>query len=167
LSHALKEGFEWSFTLDGDGQHDPDDLPVFLRCAEQTGALFVVGNRMHNSRAISWMRRQVNRWMSCRLSRRAGQSLPDSQCGFRLIHLETWAGLPLKTEHFEVESETLMAFLAAKQRVAFVPIQVISPSRSSHIRPVADSLRWWRWWRGLANPVRPAHEVLSPGKGRT
>jgi len=147
LSRARQQGFEWAFTLDGDGQHTPDDMPAFLECAGQTGALLIVGNRMHNARAIPWLRRQVNRWMSRQLSRRAGKHLPDSQCGFRLIHLETWAALPLKTEHFEVESETLMAFLAAEHPVAFVPVQVIGRGRSSRIHPMADSLRWWRWWQ--------------------
>jgi glycosyltransferase involved in cell wall biosynthesis len=163
LGHALMQGFDWAFTLDGDGQHTPDDLPAFLRCANQTGAVLIVGNRLHNARAIPWVRRQVNCWMSRQLSRRAGKSLPDSQCGFRLIHLAAWAGLPLKTQHFEVESETLMAFLAAKREVAFVPIQVLYPSRSSHIHPVADALRWWKWWRGLDRPLaRPA----QPGNCR-
>ena len=105
---------------------------------------------MHNAEAIPWLRRQVNRWMSRKLSRRAGRSLPDTQCGFRLIHLETWAALPLNTERFEVESEMLMVFLAAGHRVEFVPIRVIRSGRRSHIRPVADSLRWWKWWRSLA-----------------
>lgn len=150
LSLARKQGFEWAFTLDGDGQHAPDDIPAFLCCARQTGAVLVVGNRMHNALAIPWLRRQVNSWMSRQLSRHAGRRLPDTQCGFRLMHLETWAGLPLHTEHFEVESETLMAFLAAKCPVAFVPIQVIGRGPGSHIRPVADSWRWWRWWKSLA-----------------
>jgi hypothetical protein len=44
-----------------------------------------------------------------------------------------------------------MAFLAAAHPVAFVPIRVISRGRSSHIHPVADSLRWWRWWRGYSD----------------
>jgi glycosyltransferase involved in cell wall biosynthesis len=152
LSAALKRGFERAVTLDGDGQHAPDDLPGFLRCAEQTGALLVVGNRMHNARAIPWLRRQVNRWMSRQLSRRAGRHLPDTQCGFRLIHLETWASLSLNTEHFEIESEMLMSFLAAEHPVAFVPIQVIGRGRNSRIRPVADTVRWWKWWRGLERP---------------
>jgi hypothetical protein len=43
-----------------------------------------------------------------------------------------------------------MAFLAANHRVVFVPVQVIGPGRSSHIRPVADAFRWWRWWKNLA-----------------
>ncbi len=67
------------------------------RCAGQTGASLVIGSRMHNARAIPWLRRQVNRWMSRQLSRCAGRCLPDTQCGFRLIHLATWAALPLQT----------------------------------------------------------------------
>jgi glycosyltransferase involved in cell wall biosynthesis len=147
LSLAGKQGFEWAFTLDGDGQHAPADIPAFLRCADQTGALLVVGN---NAQAMPWLRRQVNSWMSRQLSRRAGRHLPDTQCGFRLVHLKTWASLFLKTERFEVESEMLMAFLAAQHPVAFVPIQVIGQRRHSRIHPLADAVRWWRWWHGPA-----------------
>lgn len=149
LSHALKLGCEWAVTLDGDGQHAPEDLPGLLQCAEETGALLVIGNRMDEARKIPWLRRRVNRWMSRQLSRRAGRHLPDTQSGFRLIHLRTWAALALNTKHFEVESEMLMAFLAAERRVEFVPIQVIRSRRRSRICPVADSLRWLRWWRNF------------------
>jgi glycosyltransferase involved in cell wall biosynthesis len=152
LSQARRQGFDWAVTLDGDGQHAPDDLPVFLQRAEQTGARLIIGDRMHQARAIPWLRRQVNRWMSRQLSRRAGRHLPDTQCGFRLVHLETWATLSLSTEHFEIESEMLMAFLAARHPVEFVPIRVIGRGRRSHIRPLADSLRWWKWWRQLNHP---------------
>src|SRR6266446_2676673 len=142
LSLALAEGYEWAFTLDGDGQHAPDDFPAFFQCAEQTGALLIVGDRMSHAPSIPWLRRQVNRWMSRKLSQRAGMRLPDTQCGFRLIHLPTWSALRLKTNRFEAESEMLMAFLASERPVAFVPIRVLRPSRRSHIRPLADSLRW-------------------------
>jgi acyl-coenzyme A synthetase/AMP-(fatty) acid ligase len=161
LSQARAQGFEWCFTLDGDGQHAPEDLPAVAHCGELTGALLVVGNRMHNAQAIPWLRRHANRWMSLQLSRRAGQHLADTQCGFRLIHLETWADLPLKTQRFEVESETLMAFLAAGHQVAFAPIRVIGRGPASRIRPLMDSLRWWRWWRGLA---RRATRIPEPGR---
>lgn len=149
LSHALKQGREWAVTLDGDGQHSPEDLPALLRCAGETGALLVIGSRMDEAGKIPWLRRRVNRWMSRQLSRRAGRHLPDTQSGYRLVHLRTWASLSLTAKHFEVESEMLMAFLAARRRVEFVPIRVVRGSRSSHIRPLADSLRWWRWWRNL------------------
>jgi glycosyltransferase involved in cell wall biosynthesis len=173
LSLARKQGFEWALTLDGDGQHAPEDLPALLRCAGQTGASLVIGSRMHDARAIPWLRRQVNRFMSCQLSRRAGRHLPDTQCGLRLIHLGTWAALPLNTERFEVESETLMAFLAAGCRVGFVPIRVIRSGRRSHIHPVTDTLRWLRWWRNFGrlpasgNPSGSAIQTTLPATART
>ena len=149
LAWALKKNFAWVVTLDGDGQHAPDDLPALWRCAESTGARLVVGNRMNDACAMPWLRRRVNRWMSRQLSRRAGKILPDTQSGFRLIHLPTWAALPINAERFEIESEMLLAFLAAGERVEFVPVSVIASARRSHIRPVTDSVRWLKWWSAV------------------
>lgn len=147
MKRALELGFTWAMTLDGDGQHSPDDIPSFLRCAERTGAALVVGNRMNEPEKMPWLRRTVNRLMSRRLSQLAGHPLPDTQCGFRLIRLEPWAQLRLQTQHFEVESEVLLAFLAAGHRVEFVSIEVIYKSEQSKIHPWRDTIRWFRWFR--------------------
>ena len=147
LSRVLELGFTWAVTLDGDGQHDPVELPRLVRRAEETGAPLIIGNRMPQARAMPWLRRRVNRWMSRKLSLYTGRSLPDTQSGFRLIHLETWASLPLKAQRFEIESDMLLAFLMANHPVEFVPIRVIPAARQSRIHPVSDSWRWWQWWR--------------------
>lgn len=145
LQSAWRAGFEWAVTLDADGQHAPEEIPRFRSRAAATGCALVVGNRMHDAARMPGLRRVVNRWMSRHLSRRAGQELPDSQCGFRLLRLEAWARLPLRADHFEVESESLLAFLAAGYRVEFVPVAVLPARRPSRIRAVRDSVRWLRW----------------------
>jgi UDP-N-acetylglucosamine---dolichyl-phosphate N-acetylglucosaminyltransferase len=170
LSHLLSLGFEWAVTLDGDGQHDPAHLPAFLRCAEETGAALVIGNRMHDARArdaaMPWLRWHVNRWMSRKLSRAAGYTcggyLPDTQSGFRLLHLQTWASLALSAQRFEVESEMLMAFLAAKYAVEFVPIRVIASGRKSRIHPFTDTIRWWKWWWKRNTTALPDIRIRMP-----
>jgi hypothetical protein len=70
--------------------------------------------------------------------------------------LPTLEELPLAANRFEIESETLLAFLAAGKRVEFVPIQVIYHTRRSHIHPLFDTLRWLRWWSDAL-----AKQVLS------
>ncbi len=155
IAAALARRCDWVLTLDGDGQHRPEDIPAFLRRAGETGAALVVGDRMHRAEAIPWLRRGVNRWMSRRISELAGMRLPDSQCGFRLINLRSWAGLVLETEHFEIESEMLLAFVQAGHRIEFVPIQVVGKGRRSHIRPVKDTWRWLRWWKRVRLGQRP------------
>jgi glycosyltransferase involved in cell wall biosynthesis len=154
LVRALASGFEWAVTLDGDGQHAPEDLPVIFRCAELTGAKMVVGNRMGEAQKMPCLRRVVNRAMSKIISRRAGKFLPDTQSGFRLIHLPTWAALSLAAEKFEVESEMLLAFVASGQGVAFAPVRVRASNRASHICPLADTLRWLAWWKKFHRPGR-------------
>ena len=93
------------------------------------------------------VRRVVNRWMSKRISTAAGRPLPDTQCGFRLMTLEAWRSLRIQAAHFEIESEVLLAFIAAGYKVEFVPIRVIYKKEQSKIHPVRDTVRWFRWWR--------------------
>ena len=142
---AKERGFDWVLMLDGDGQHAPEGIPKFFASAGESNAALVVGNRMNNCRAMPWLRRQANRWMSRRLSRLTGVPLPDSQCGFRLACLETLLRLPLRVNHFEIESEMLVAFLAAGQKTGFVPVQTIYKTGASKIHPFADTWRWLRW----------------------
>lgn len=156
---ARECGFSWVLCMDGDGQHAPADIPAFLECAERTGASLVIGNRMNDARHMPLLRRIVNRWMSRRLSQMAGVDLPDSQCGFRLVRLQALERIPLSATHFEIESEQVLAFSAAGERIEFVPIQVIYKSERSRIHPVRDTLRWFRWrkqWRAQAGkePIR-------------
>jgi glycosyltransferase involved in cell wall biosynthesis len=147
LKRARARGFAWAMTLDGDGQHSPEDIPVFLQHAGRTGAALIIGNRMADAGGMPWLRRQVNRWMSRRLSRLAGRTLPDTQCGFRLFKLDAWSRLPIATRHFEIESEMLLAFIGASHLIEFIPIQVIYKAEQSKIHPWRDTVRWFRWLR--------------------
>jgi glycosyltransferase involved in cell wall biosynthesis len=151
--HARELGFQWALNMDGDGQHAPDDIPKFVSAAENTNAPLIIGNRMANAHAMPWLRRFVNRWMSRKLSRAAGRNLPDTQCGFRLMRLDVWSRLPTRTLHFEIESELTLAFARAGHQIEFVPVQVIYHHECSKIRPLRDSVRWFRWWRDVKRPA--------------
>ena len=142
---ARELGFAWVLMLDGDGQHAADDIPRFFDCAGNSGAALVVGNRMGDCPAMPWLRRQVNRWMSQRISRMTGAKLPDSQCGFRLAHLQTLSGLTLFANRFEIESAVLVAFCRAGWKVEFVPIRTLYGNGGSNINPLTDTWRWLNW----------------------
>jgi glycosyltransferase involved in cell wall biosynthesis len=145
---ALQAGFTWAMTLDGDGQHAPEDIPSFLARASATEARLIIGNRMGHASRMPLVRRWVNRWVSRQLSGAAGQEFPDALCGFRLVHLPAWSRLLLQTKNFEVESELLMAFHDAGHGIDFVPVQLIYHTERSKIHPVRDTVRWFRWYRG-------------------
>ncbi|MCX7915288.1 MAG: glycosyltransferase family 2 protein, partial [Verrucomicrobiae bacterium] len=157
--------------LDADGQHDPDEIPQFIRCAENNPAGIVVGNRMTHTADMPWLRLQTNRVTSWITSKLAGQPIPDSQCGYRLIHRSVLPALALGTAHFETETEMLIQAGRAGYRITSVPVRTIYlPGRHSHIRPLRDTLRFLRLaFRYLAHPkTTPTadHRRHSLGPGR-
>jgi glycosyltransferase involved in cell wall biosynthesis len=158
--------FPWALMLDGDGQHSPEDIPAFFHRAEATGAALIVGNRMVDAARMPWLRRHVNQWMSRRLSLASGRQLPDSQCGFRLMDLGAWTRVPLRTRHFEIESELLHGFIAAGQVVEFVPIRVIYKNEQSKICPLRDTVRWFHWWTTRIYSAREL-AVSAPRSGNS
>ena len=48
-------------------------------------------------------------------------------------------------QHFEIESEVLLAFARGRRRIEFVPIQVIYKTEQSKIHPLVDTVRWFKW----------------------
>jgi glycosyltransferase involved in cell wall biosynthesis len=153
LSCALADGHAWALALDGDGQHAPSDIPAFLSHAERVSVAMLVGNRMHQSAAMPPVRRFVNRWMSRRLGKLCQTSLPDSQCGFRMLDLRAWSELRFSSDHFEIESELIVRFLMAGLTVDFVPIQTRYGLERSKIQPLRDTIRWLKWWRAIRSEM--------------
>ncbi len=163
LSAADDAGFRHAMLLDGDGQHAAQSIPAMFACLESTGAILVVGNRMQNAARMSWLRRRVNSWMSREISRLARRTMPDTQCGFRLVNLEVWRSLNLRTARFEVESEMIVRFAERGHRIEFVPIQTVPGVRPSYISPVSDTWRWFRW-RWAVRSLASERDVHSPPK---
>ncbi len=146
-AYARRRGYAWALTMDGDGQHAPEDIPTFLQCAETDAVALVCGNRMAQAHRMPLVRRWVNVWMSRRISDLTGQDLPDSQCGFRLMDLQQWARLSIGSHYFEIESEVLFLFAKAGLPIRFVPIATLYKEEQSKIHPWKDAVRWLRWYR--------------------
>jgi glycosyltransferase involved in cell wall biosynthesis len=135
-------GVERFFLLDGDGQHDPAEIPRFLDAAERTGADLIVGNRMNDLSSMPLIRRWTNQFMSWQISSLCGQKLPDSQCGYRLARCELVPLLMKCSTGFDFETETLLLACRQGYRIAFVPIRTIYRDETSKIRPVRDTIRY-------------------------
>src|SRR5436309_14175707 len=79
----------WVILLDSDGQHLPEEIDRFLLAAASvTRPMFLIGNRMDDVARMPRVRRIINRYMSYQISRVCGQKIPDTQCGYRMLHRE-------------------------------------------------------------------------------
>lgn len=151
---ALQSGFEALLSdeikneaiivLDGDGQHDPNELPMFIRSAAQSGAGIVVGNRLVDAAKMPRIRYWTNRVMSIILSWLSNQKIPDSQCGYRLIRREVLQGLAFTTQNYDMESEMLILASQLGFKIDSVPVKTIYSGETSEIKPGRDTLRFIR-----------------------
>lgn len=115
---------EWVATLDGDGQNDPADIPRLLttleteREAGNVDLKLVMGNR--KTRRDTWLRRISSRVANRVRARMLRDGTPDTGCGIKLLHRETFLALP----HFDHMHRFLPAlFQRAGAGVISVPVQ--------------------------------------------
>jgi glycosyltransferase involved in cell wall biosynthesis len=143
----LDHGATYVIILDADGQHLPEEIPNFLNAASASGAKLLVGTRMNNVRDMPLVRRAVNRYMSRTISNACRQEIPDTQCGFRMVHRDIIPDLLGGTERFDYETEMLIVASRAGCEIASVPISTVYSDEVSSIHPVRDTLRFFKLMR--------------------
>ncbi|MDO8891810.1 MAG: glycosyltransferase family 2 protein [Sulfurimicrobium sp.] len=160
MQAALKLGVAGVMTLDGDGQHDPRDIPRLLAVAEKYPAHVVIGSRLHEKVNIPRRRYLANRFANFWIAWAAGYPIADSQSGFRYYPAELLRRVSLQHEprhSFVFESEILIEGGRRGIRSVATPIAAIyrDNARPSHFRPVLDIVRitrmvaWKLFKRGM------------------
>lgn len=144
FKYALSNNFDAIITMDGDGQHDPADIPSFVRLAEVSESGILIGNRMLKTKNMPWIRMVTNKLLSRFISGVSGQRIPDTQCGFRLIKKDVLEKVNLSTNNFEAESELLIKAARSGVKIESVPINTIYMGEKSRINPFIDTFRFIR-----------------------
>ena len=128
--------------MDADGQHDPREIPQFIKVAEEENVGLVVGSRMGNVQNMPRVRKWTNEFTSWLTGKLARQPIPDSQCGYRLVHRRVLPVLHLTSMRFEADTEMLIQVGRAGFKIISVPVRTIYEGQPSHIRPWRDALRF-------------------------
>ena len=155
LRHWLERNVEWVLILDADGQHRPEEIDRFVAAAGSAAAprLFV-GDRMSDVRTMPLVRRLVNRYMSNKISRVCGQQIPDTQCGFRMLHRELIPHLLDGADRFDYETEMLIVASRNGFSVDSIPISTVYSDEVSSIHPVRDTIRFFKLMRRYQSQAR-------------
>jgi glycosyltransferase involved in cell wall biosynthesis len=148
LHYWLQRGSEYVVLLDADGQHLPEEISRFVEAAAADNeAKIFIGSRMNDTSTMPFVRRIVNRYMSGKISRVCGQQIPDTQCGFRMLHRDIIPEVLSGASRFEYETEMLIIASRKGHRVASVPITTVYSDEVSSINPVRDTLRFFKLMR--------------------
>lgn len=142
---ALEAGFAYAITLDADGQHYPEDIPLFLEANRVHPGALIVGERQglkdaERSGGSRFANAFSNFWFFVQTLR----PLRDTQTGYRLYPLRHLHGLTLLTSRYEAELELLVFSAWHGTPLKSLPVRVYYPPREervSHFRPGRDFLR--------------------------
>jgi len=166
IAAARSRGASVVVTLDGDGQHDPQDLAAVLGAAQSAPRAIVIGSRLGEPGALAPDRLNAIRVAGFFVYWASGLKLEDTQSGYRVYPVALFDAVELRHGGFVLETEVLIAASGRGWQVREVPVRAIARARRrSRFRPVGDgaaigaylagrvAARWAReaavggWWR--------------------
>lgn len=138
---AIELGVDAIITIDGDGQHAAEDIPLLLNKAAEHPKDIIIGARLADKSAIPAKRYYANKFANFWIAWAAGYPIADSQSGFRLYPKLLFDNLDISVEHgFVFESEILIK--AAQRGIVSHPVKIPAVykkgARPSHFRGVKD-----------------------------
>lgn len=158
---ALKRGFREALTmkasavitLDADGQHDPDEIPMFLARFRETGADLIIGEREFSEMPL--VRRVSNSIGRRAFSWAIGRHVPDNQSGYRLLSRRLMEALLQSSEHgFEFEMDMIVTCVKRGWPIEGVPIRTIYGDEVSNIKPMQHVVHFFRMVTQARRAVR-------------
>jgi glycosyltransferase involved in cell wall biosynthesis len=147
--YALRVGFakakgEIIATIDSDGSHRPEELPLLLTPILRDQADFVIGSRFLNNEPVS--AKKLNaigvRLFNALIKVFTRTEVTDSQSGYRVMKSEILKALSLVSGEYEIESEMLVKTAHRGFRVKEVPISFEQRTYGrSRLDPVVDGFK--------------------------
>lgn len=132
---ALEEGYDLILALDADGQHDPAEIPKFLKAYAEHKYDLIIGAR--NFDDMPWTRYTMNMLGRWTFSRVMGEPMLDNQSGYRLLSNRlAQATLQSPQEGYEFEVDMIVICFEQGYRLGWVPIRTIYNEHPSHINHV-------------------------------
>ena len=127
FKYALEHGYDTVIRLDGDGQHDPQQIPQLLGPLDQDEADVVVGSRFANGDGeykAPFARRAGIRWFARVVSLLTRQKLTDTTSGFQAVNARAIRLFAVDYPHDYPEVEAAVMVVRHRLRILEVPAQM-------------------------------------------
>lgn len=142
LRKASQMGYRYAITLDSDGQHYADDIPIFVNAIKERPDSLIIGARNLQADGMPSKNTFANKFSNFWFKVETLQTLSDTQSGYRLYPLKKIANMRFFTPRYEFEVEIIVRAAWRDVEVFNVPIKVLYPEdRVSHFRPLHDFTR--------------------------
>ena len=110
FKYSIEKNYDFIITLDGDAQHNPNEIPLLLDEIKNNGHDIILGVRYGQNTEMPIWRKVGKRVLDYATSFGNGGYVTDSQCGFRAFNKKAVENLTprINGKAFAVESEQLI-----------------------------------------------------------
>lgn len=140
FSAALANNADIIITIDGDGQHDPDDIPRLLDPILRREADVIIGSRFLGSNDVPSYRKFGISIINNLWNVGADMKLSDSQSGFRVYRKDIVENLNLLENGMAISIEILEQIRNKGVAIGEIPIKCYYKSSSMNLRSVFHGL---------------------------
>ena len=120
--YAIKKGAEKIVVLDADGQHDPKEIPEFIKALDNADIVF--GYRRLNKN-MPFVLRYGNWFIFFMAKLLFGLKIADTQCGYRAFRSNAYNKIKWNAVDYSMESEMIANAGKAHLRYKQIPIETI------------------------------------------
>jgi len=145
-SFAMRKGAQKVVLLDADSQHEPEEIPKFLKLLERSDIVFSYRTRRENMPSVLKFGNSLISYMIFLLY---GIRIKDTQCGYRAFNSRIYKKIRWKSSDYSMESEMVANVGKKKIKYSQLPIRTIYADNYKGttvldgIKIVFDLL-WWR-----------------------
>ncbi len=146
--YALRAGFAKAkgnliATIDSDGSHRPEELPLLLKPLFCEEADLVIGSRFSTPTSATSRRNQAgNRLFNVLIHILTRNAISDSQSGYRVMTAQVLRSMNLRSGEYQIESEMLVKTARKGFRIKEVPISFEQRTYgASQIDPLKDGFK--------------------------
>ncbi len=159
FDYARRNGHEVLVLIDGDGQHESDEIPKVMEPVLKGEADLVLGIRWGKENDMPSYRRAGKRSLDYITAVFTG-IVTDSQCGFRAFSRQAIEALDPHALGFGAESEMLIQAKEAGLRIVEVPVSSRYDVEGSTLKPVEHG---YRVVDSILHVVAERHPLFSFG----
>ena len=140
FEYCLINGYDIVVTIDGDGQHDPSEIPCLLETLKNYD--IVIGTRNKIGTGMPPVRIFTNTFCSLLVSLLSFKWIRDTQSGYRAMRVRLLKNMKFVSQRFNLESEILIRAGRRGYRIGECSVKTIYGEEKSKMNPILEPLRF-------------------------
>lgn len=129
FAYAAKNNFDVVVTIDCDGQHEPQRIPLFVEAADKPNVDIVSGSRYlkkyESDSTPPEQRRRINQTITGEINKQLCFELTDAFCGFKAYRVESLKKMQLTEPGYAMPLELWVQAAAADLKIVELPVPLI------------------------------------------